>query len=73
MNQPIPPKPLSKWTTIFLTFKAVAWSFLGIRKQSGHHNDIQHLNPIYVICAGLILTGICVISLIILVFYISKP
>jgi hypothetical protein len=35
------------------TAKAVAWSFLGIRKRAGYEQDVQRLNPVHVIVAGL--------------------
>jgi hypothetical protein len=39
------------------TIKAVGWSFFGIRKGAGHEEDVQKLNPVHVIVAG-ILAGI---------------
>ena len=36
------------------TVKAVAWSFLGIRKRSGYEADVDQLNPVHVIVAGII-------------------
>ena len=36
------------------TLKAVAWSFLGIRRGAGWQEDISRLNPVHVIVAGLI-------------------
>ncbi len=36
------------------TFKAVAWSFLGIRRSDGYAQDVSKLNPLHVIAAGLL-------------------
>ena len=36
------------------TFKAVAWSFLGLRGRQGLENDVQQLKPLHVLAAGLI-------------------
>ena len=36
------------------TVKAVAWSFLGIRKRAGYEADVHQLNPVHVIVAGII-------------------
>lgn len=36
------------------TFKAVAWSFLGIRRSDGYEQDVSRLNPLHVIAAGLL-------------------
>jgi len=49
------------------TIKAVAWSFLGVRKQAGYQQDIQKLNPVHVIVAGLIGAAIFIATLIIIV------
>jgi len=36
------------------TLRAVAWSFLGIRKGKGYEEDVSKLNPVHVIIAGVI-------------------
>ena len=36
------------------TAKAVAWSFLGIRKRSGYEEDLGKLNPFQVIAVALV-------------------
>ena len=36
------------------TVKAVAWSFFGIRRSTGLAEDVQKLNPVHVIIAGVI-------------------
>ena len=36
------------------TVKAVAWSFVGLRKRAGYEQDVQKLNPVHVIVAGII-------------------
>jgi hypothetical protein len=36
------------------TVKAVAWSFVGMRRSAGYHQDVQKLNPIHVIVVGVI-------------------
>jgi len=46
------------------TFKAVVWSFLGIRKRKAHESDAARLNPVYVIVAGLIAAALFVAILI---------
>jgi Protein of unknown function (DUF2970) len=64
-------QPVKK-LNIFATFKAVAWSFLGVRKSSGHDSDMQNLNPVYVIVAGIISCAIFVGILIIVVNYVVE-
>ena len=46
------------------TVKAVAWSFLGIRKRAGYETDVQQLNPVHVIVAGIIGAIIFIVALI---------
>lgn len=36
------------------SMRAVAWSFFGIRKGSEHDRDMQQLNPVHVIIAGIV-------------------
>ena len=35
--------------TFVRTFKAVAWSFFGVRKASEYEKDVAQLNPLHVI------------------------
>lgn len=46
---------------------AVFWSFIGIRKRSGHENDVARITPAQAIVAGLIGAALFVTSLIVLV------
>ena len=36
------------------TMRAVAWSFFGVRKSSDYEKDVNQLNPVHVIIAGVI-------------------
>jgi hypothetical protein len=36
------------------TFKAVGWSFFGVRKSKDYEQDLAKINPIHVIVAGVI-------------------
>ncbi len=45
------------------TVKAVAWSFLGIRRSDGYSQDVARLNPLHVIAAGLVLASVFVLAL----------
>ncbi|MED5617921.1 DUF2970 domain-containing protein [Ideonella sp. BN130291] len=36
------------------SFKAVAWSFFGVRQASEYEKDVSQLNPVHVIVAGVI-------------------
>ena len=52
--------------------KAVFWSFLGIRKRVAHEQDAVTLKPVQVIIAGLIGAVIFVLSLVVLVRFITS-
>ena len=51
--------------------KAVFWSFLGIRKQAAHEKDAVTIRPMHAIVAGIIGAAILVLTLIMLVRYIT--
>jgi hypothetical protein len=36
------------------TMRTVAWSFLGVRRRADHARDVQRLNPVHVIIAGIV-------------------
>lgn len=52
------------------TIKAVAWSFLGIRKNSAYQNDLAKLNPLHIMVAAIVMVGVMVSGLIVLVNWV---
>ena len=52
--------------------KAVFWSFLGIRKRAAHEKDAVTIRPAQVIVAGLIGAVIFVLTLVLLVRFITS-
>jgi len=58
---------MSQKTSLIRSVKAVAWSFLGIRKSSEFQEDIDKITPLHVLGVGLVAVFIFVISLIVLV------
>jgi hypothetical protein len=52
------------------SFKAVAWSFFGVRKGSEHEKDIEQLNPVHVIVAGVITAALFVGGIVMLVKWV---
>ena len=54
------------------TFRAVAWSFVGIRKGSGLQEDMGKLNPLHVIAVAICGAGLFVAGLIVLVNWVVK-
>ena len=49
------------------TVRAVAWSFLGIRRSADHAEDVKKLNPIHVVIAAVAGAAIFVVFLVVLV------
>lgn len=56
--------------SLWATVKAVAWSFLGVRKSSGFQDDIAQLKPYHIIAVGLVGGILFVLSLIAVVNWI---
>lgn len=54
------------------TVKAVAWSFIGIRKNSEYQEDLGKLNPFHVIAVALVAVALFVGGLIALVNWVAK-
>jgi amino acid transporter len=53
--------------SLLRSVKAVAWSFLGIRKSSDFQEDIEKITPLQVLGVGLVAGLLFVIGLIVLV------
>jgi hypothetical protein len=52
------------------TMKAVAWSFFGVRKSVDHAEDIERLNPLHLVIAGLLGAALFIVALLLLVRWI---
>ena len=52
--------------------KAVLSAFIGIRKGAAHERDIATITPVQVIVAGIIAAAVLVLSVILLVTYITN-
>jgi hypothetical protein len=52
------------------TAAAVAWSFFGVRRGADHERDMNRLNPVHVVVAGVIGAGLFVLMLILLVRWV---
>lgn len=51
----------------FQTVSAVLWSFFGVRRGASYRQDVQRLNPVHVIIAGLLAGVLFVVVLIVIV------
>jgi hypothetical protein len=57
--------------TVARAFKAVFWSFFGVRKRADYESDTQSLKPQHVIAAGLISAAVFVVALLAAVKWIT--
>ena len=54
------------------TVKAVAWSFLGIRKNSESHNDLARLNPLHIVAVAFAGVLLLVLGMVVLVHWVVR-
>ena len=52
------------------TIKAVAWSFVGIRKNSEYQEDLRKLNPFHIMAVALVGVALFVGGLVLLVNWV---
>ena len=65
--------PLQQAKPSFLrTVKTVAWSFIGIRKNSEYRQDLAQANPFHIIIVGIGAAILFVLGLIVLVNWVVK-
>ncbi len=57
--------------SLLQTVKAVAWAFLGIRKNSDYQSDLGRLNPFHVVAVALVAVALFVGGLIALVHWVA--
>jgi len=56
--------------SLLQTMRAVAWSFLGIRRSSGLEEDVQTLNPVHVVIGGIVGAALFVMAILLLVRWV---
>lgn len=52
------------------TMRTVAWSFFGVRRRADHERDLQRLNPVHVVIAGVVGAAIFVGLLVALIRWV---
>jgi hypothetical protein len=52
------------------TARAVAWSFFGVRRGADWEQDVQKLNPVHVVIAGLLGAAVFIAVLVVLVRWV---
>lgn len=58
--------------TALQAFRAVLWSFLGIRSKEGHQADISRLSMSKIIIFGVLGAVLFVMSLLLLVYFVTR-
>ena len=53
-------------------FRAVFWSFLGVRRRADYEADTQKLKPQHVIAAGLVSAALFVLALLAIVRFLTR-
>jgi hypothetical protein len=67
VNAPLLPRRTRLWDTV----RAVAWSFIGVRRRSDFQDDVNKLNPLHLMAVGFGMTVLFVIGLILLVNWVA--
>jgi len=62
--------PLERRGSLLQTMRAVAWSFFGVRKGADYENDVQKLNPVHVVIAGIVGALLFIAALVLLVRWV---
>ena len=57
---------------MFRAFKAVFWSFFGVRKGIEYDHDSVELTPVQVIIAGLVSALVFIFSILLLVYFVTR-
>ena len=52
------------------TMRAVAWSFFGVRKSSDLEKDVNQLNPVHLVIAGVIGAVLFIVVLLVVVNWV---
>ena len=46
--------PSQRKGSLLQTLRAVGWSFFGVRRSADYAQDVQKLNPVHVVIAGIV-------------------
>ena len=66
------PTPVNQRKGSFIdTVKAVAWGFIGVRRNADYQKDIARLNPLHLIAVGVGMAFLFVLALILLVNWVA--
>ena len=57
-------------SSLLRTVKAVAWSFIGLRKGSEFEEDVKQLNPLHIVAVGIAGAVVLVVALVAVVHWV---
>ena len=57
-------------SSLLRTVKAVAWSFIGLRKGSEFQEDVKQLNPLHIVAVGIAGAVVLVLALVAVVHWV---
>ncbi len=55
--------PAPRKGSLLRTVRAVAWAFIGLRKDSEYKRDMERLNPLHLVAIGLVAAVLLVLAL----------
>ena len=58
-------------SSLLRTVKAVAWSFIGLRKGSEFEEDVKQLNPLHIVAVGIAGAVVLVLALVAVVHWVE--
>ena len=69
---PTPPTPpaAQRKGSLMQTVGAVAWSFFGVRRSADYARDVEKLNPVHVVIAGVAGAALFVVAIVLLVRWV---
>ena len=62
--------PRQRSGSLWQTVQAVAWSFFGVRRSADYERDVQKLNPVHVVIAGIAGAVLFIVVLVLLVRWV---
>lgn len=62
--------PIRRKGSFLQTMRAVAWSFFGVRRSADYAADVQKLNPVHVVVAGIVGALLFIAVLVLLVRWV---
>ena len=65
-----PENPISRKGSFLQTMGAVAWSFFGVRRSADHAQDVEKLNPVHLVVAGVVGAALFVAAQVLLVKWV---